>query len=68
KDAIRLQCLKCLSWQQKEVAICSDEDCFLWPYRLRHRISGSAENRDFVEQGSKKSEGRPHITAKRKTG
>ncbi len=34
KKAIRLKCLDCCCYQQKEVKLCTCENCPLYPYRM----------------------------------
>jgi len=34
KTAIRCFCLECVAWQEREVGLCSDLRCPLYPYRL----------------------------------
>ena len=33
REAIRAQCLECVCWQRKEVTLCTDNACPLFPYR-----------------------------------
>ena len=32
--AIRAKCIDCCAGQRKEVALCTAEECDLWPYRM----------------------------------
>jgi hypothetical protein len=38
KAAMHAFCLECCYWQIKEVQLCSDDGCPLFPYRPRARI------------------------------
>ncbi len=31
---IRLKCLDCVCWQEKEVKLCPADDCILYPFRM----------------------------------
>lgn len=35
--AIRARCLNCACWQPKEVRLCADTKCSLYPYRMGRR-------------------------------
>ena len=39
KAAMHAQCLECCGWQIKEVFLCTDVGCPLYPYRPKSRIS-----------------------------
>ena len=41
RSAINAQCLECVCWQSKEVALCTDLACPLWAVRP-YRSSGNA--------------------------
>ena len=34
KDAIRVHCLMCVGWNQREVELCTAPKCPMYPYRL----------------------------------
>jgi hypothetical protein len=44
KAAMHAFCLECCYWQIKEVQLCSDTGCPLFPYRPRARISPERSN------------------------
>jgi len=37
REAIQAQCLECVCWQRKEVTLCTDNACPLYPYRPYQR-------------------------------
>jgi len=37
--ALRLRCLDCCAWSQKEVRECRCKDCPCWPYRMGKRAT-----------------------------
>lgn len=39
KAAMHAFCLECCGWQIKEVFLCTDLGCLLYPYRPRSRVS-----------------------------
>jgi hypothetical protein len=39
KAAMHAQCLECCGWQVKEVFLCTDLGCPLYPYRPKSRVS-----------------------------
>ena len=43
RRAIRLFCYECVGWQRGEVALCPDELCPLWSYRLPPQNSMGGE-------------------------
>jgi len=34
KAAIRIHCLECVGYSEKEVKLCTDERCSLWKWRI----------------------------------
>ena len=45
KAAMRAFCLECCGWEIKEVFLCTDSGCNLYPYRPRSRVSqGTPQN------------------------
>lgn len=38
KAAMRAFCLKCVGWERNEVALCTDTQCPLYPYRPFKRV------------------------------
>jgi hypothetical protein len=55
KAAMHAFCLECCYWQIKEVQLCSDDGCPLFPYRPRARSSQSSDNSAFSGLQSKNS-------------
>jgi len=65
--AIRAKCLDCSCWQPKEVKLCPDAECTLYPYRfgknpnrsgignLRGRFSPKMQTQDGILEGSGRS-------------
>lgn len=55
KAAMHSFCLECCGWQIKEVFLCTDLGCPLYPYRPQSRVSQVAPESVSDEQESKKS-------------
>ena len=39
--AIRKMCLRCVGGQTKEVRVCTDVDCPLWPFRMKRKYQSA---------------------------
>jgi len=55
KAAMHAQCLECCGWQIKEVFLCTDLSCPLYPYRPKSRVSQVAPESVPDKPESKKS-------------
>ena len=38
KAAVHAFCLECVGWERNEIALCTDRECPLYPYRPYKRI------------------------------
>jgi len=55
KAAMHAQCLECVGWQIKEVYLCTDKGCSLYPYRPKSRVPQDAPESVPNEPELKKS-------------
>jgi len=61
KAAMRAFCLERVGWKRNEVALCTDKDCPLYPYRPYKRVKTSqglsqdSDNRYVAHVGLKNS-------------
>lgn len=52
KAAIKLKCLDCCAWKQKEVALCTVTDCSLWNFRpYKNKESLTVDGRKRISLG-----------------
>ena len=56
KAAMHAQCLECCGWQIKELFLCTDLGCPLYPYRPQSRASQGTSETLSDEPESKNSE------------
>jgi hypothetical protein len=45
KAAMHAFCLECVCWERNEVALCTDKDCPLFPYRPYKRVKNDSDAR-----------------------
>ena len=58
KAAMRVFCLECCGWEIKEVFLCSDIECPLYPYRPTSRVAPGHHQESPREPESKNSKQR----------
>jgi len=56
RAAIRAFCAECCGYEIKEVYVCTDSHCPLYPYRPHSRILQSSDNSAFSGQGCETSD------------
>ncbi len=56
KAAMRAFCCECCGWEIREVFLCTDLGCPLYPYRARSRVSQGVPQSIPEKPGSKKLE------------
>ena len=60
KAVIKLKCLDCCNWQQREVALCTVTACPNWGYRpYKDKLSLSAEGRKKISLGLLEDDNEP---------